>query len=231
MASHVPITLLYPRPRPVTLAGRTFLVGEMRIADLIDLQDFLDRRHQCPLEVLRPRIVGLPEPERMEVLRGVWKAVEKGPPRYGTPEASAILDSVEGIAESFRLVLRTHHPEMTLAQVREVAESTTPDEYEAMVRAWRRVEPIDELAWLLGMEEGEKGSPIGWAQAVCETCEHFGWTLAYVETLSVSQFRTARAMGKPRDRGMKVAPGGVKEALRKMKAKMFGGQKGGSDGG
>ena len=235
MARPVSLTTLFPRPRPVTLAGRTFLVGEMRLRDLIDLQAWIDSRWESPLDAVRPSLEPMGERERMDALRGLWDACEAGPPMWGTDEAMRILNCPEGIAETFYVVLRTHQPEMTLIQLREVAESTTPEEYMAMLTAWRRVDPIDELAWMLGMDDAGKGNPIGWAQAVCEMCETYGWTLEYAESLTLRQISTARGCGKPKERGIAVAPKtNLRETVRAMRARMNGHSangKGGSDGG
>lgn len=226
------ITQLYPRPKAVTLGGRTFLVGEMRLADLVALQGWLDGRWESPLEPLRPLLDAMDGPGRLAALRGIWDACEAGPPAWGKPEATELLRTGAGIVETFRVILGTHHPELTAADVLAVAESTSPAEYAAMLGAWRRTEPIDEVAWMLGMDEGsDRGSPIGWPQVVCELCEAYGWTLDHVLTLTLGQIRVARSGGKPRDRGIRVAPKtNLSERLRAMKARMFG-EKGGSDGG
>lgn len=232
--SSVPLTRLFPRPRPVTIAGRTFLVGEMRLADLVDLSEWMEGRWECPLEALRPSLGTMDDRARRDALRGVWDACEAGPPTWGTDEGMRMLATAEGIARTFVVILRTHQPGLTLEEIREVAEATTPEEYGEMLAAWRRVEPIDELSAMLGMDQGDRGRPIGWAQAVCELCEATGWTLDYALTLTLGQIRTFRSGGKPIERGMAVAPGtNLRERVREMRSRMFGGpdKEGGSDGG
>lgn len=226
MPLSVNITALYPRPREVTLAGRIFLVGEMRLRDLVDLQDFLDRRWESPLEAIRPKLDTLDDRERKAALRGLWDACEAGPVRWGTDAASKLFLTPEGIVETFRVVLRTHHPDLAsdpdrLMEIACRVSAETPHEYAAMLDAWRRVESIDELAWMLGMDEGGKGGSIGWAQAVCELCETYGWTLDYAQTLTLRQISTVRAGGKPKDRGVRVQPGtNLRERVRQMREKM-----------
>lgn len=240
MAEPVSLTTLFPRPRAVTLAGRTFLIGEMRLGDMVDLQAWLDSRWESPLDAIRPKLGSMAEAERMDALRGLWDACEAGPVRWGTDEAAKLFGTEEGIYETFRVILRHHHPEYETTFVRVdgekepipkllvVARQTTPDEYSAMLDAWRRVEAIDELSWMLGMDGGSKGESIGWAQAVCEMCEAYGWTLDYALTLTLRQIATARGGGKPRERGIAVAPKtNLRETVRMMRARMNGHAKGG----
>ena len=235
MTPSVPLTRLFPRPRPVTLGGRTFLVGEMRLSDLAELSEWMERRWESPLEALRPSLDGLDGRARLDALRGIWDACEAGPPTWGTDEGMRMLATAEGIAQTFVTILRRHQPGMTLDEIQQVAEATTPEEYGEMLSAWRRVEPIDELSAMLGMDEGDRGRAIGWAQAVCELCEATGWTLDYALTLTLGQIRTFRGGGKPIERGVAVAPKtNLTERVREMRARMFGTgevKEGGSDGG
>jgi hypothetical protein len=223
VAVAVNITRLFPRPRPVTLGGRTFLVGEMRLRDLVDLQDFLDRRWESPLEAIRPKLGAMDDRERKAALRGLWAACEAGPVRWGTDAAAKAFRTAEGILETFRIVLRIHHPELTLDQVTEIASRTTPEEFDAMLSSWRRIDPIDELAWMLGMDEGAGKGSIGWAQAVCELCETYGWTLDYVMTLTLRQISTVRSGGKPQEKGIAVKPGtNLRDRVRAMRRELYG---------
>jgi len=64
------ITAIFPRHREVCLGGRTFRVGEFRLGDLADLQDWLDRSWVDPLAGLRERLGEMDAAERRAVLDG-----------------------------------------------------------------------------------------------------------------------------------------------------------------
>lgn len=226
MTAPVSITTLFPRPREVTLGGRTFLVGEMRLADMVDLQGFLDDRWDDPLAAIRPALAGMDEADRKKALRGVYDACEAGPARWGTEAGWAILATAEGIVETFRLCLRWHNPAMSYEEVVAVAEKTAPDEFAALKAAWYRPDPADEVLAMLGLDDGERGGPIGWAQAVCELCETYGWTLEYARSLTLGQIGAARGCGKPRERGVAAAPGSVRQKQAEVRARMNGGANG-----
>jgi hypothetical protein len=217
------ITAIFPRPREVTLGGRTFRVEELRLGDLADLQDWLDRGWECPLDGVRESLPAMDAAGRDDLLRGLWDDVEAGPPRWGAGRWRALFGTGAGILEIFRVALRRHHPEITGEDLVAVAERTSPAEYAAMRRVLFRVEPMDELEAWLEIEPDEAGRPIGWPQAVCEVAEAYpGWTLADIEGLTIGQFRALRLGGKPVERGTVVAPKtNLADVVKKVRAKFI----------
>lgn len=244
------LTEIFPRPRQVTLGGRTYTVGEMTVGDLADLQDFLDRKWEDPLTPLRNRLDAMEEAERKKALVAAWKLAEAGPPSWGDERARALFDAGEGIVQILRVALRRHQPGIDtqvikgpdgtpvkgpdggeIAVVEVIAGRMSPDEYFALQRAFWGIDPADEIERLLGVDPGDRGRSIGWPQAVCETCEAYHWPLAHVESLTLSQFRAVRSGGRPRVRGTAVRPKtNLKERLRAARLKVYG-EKGAGDGG
>jgi hypothetical protein len=200
------ITAIFPRHREVALGGRTFRVDELRLADLADLQDWLDRTWVDPLAGLRERLATMGDAERQKALAPAYDLAEAGPPTCGDEQGRALFATGAGIVEIFRVALRRHHPELDAGDVATIAERTTPAEYAALRRVLYGVEPMDEIEAWLRSDEGPPGSPIDWPKAAAEVAERYGWSLEYIEGLTLRQFRAARSGGRPRVRGTSVAP-------------------------
>jgi hypothetical protein len=219
----VPITLAYPQPVEVVIAGRAFLVGEARVRDLVAIQAFIDRRARRPLEEVRGKLDGMTDEERGEALWGVYDALAADPPVWGNQAGWDIMDCAEGLRLIYSVVLRQCQPDLTAEEIELVALRATPEEFFAMDREWRRREPAEEVADMLDLpaDEDSGGLPIPWTQAIAEVVELTGWTLEYIYNLHMSQITMIRTGGKRSEVGIKVAPkgGGLKEVVRFMRAR------------
>lgn len=219
------ITSIYPAPIKVTLAGRSYLVDEITIGDVVQLQAWLDERAPSPLDAIRDEIEGLSPEARERALWRAWDALEAPPLAWGSARANELFETGEGIVEIFRVILKHHYPrlaadpEALLSLVERVADES-PRDYANLYRAWRRIDPQDEIEILTGQFAAPGGKEIGWARAIVEVSEAFGFTRDHIATLPYSVFMAYRAGGKPQERGISVAPrgGGLKELVRFRKA-------------
>lgn len=204
----LPLTRLYPQSKPVTLGTRIFQVGEMRVSDMVAIQDWLEDHWTSPLEGLGASRSDLEGPGRAKVLLGIWDALEEGPPLFGSERANQYLDTEAGALKVLEVVLRNHHPELDGFQIAAIRESMTQGQYSALLAAWRRPDATYEVARELGFlpQELEHGPAIGWPELIAEVCAEYGWTLDYVYGLSLSQIRTLRRGGKPIEYGTPVRP-------------------------
>ncbi len=212
------ITWMMPKKTRVQLGERIFQIGEMRLSDLWELQSWLDERWECPLDSLRGSLASLQPLERKRTLRGIWDATQEGPATWGSVRARKIFHTGEGIIEQFRVVLKEHHPELCGVDkdgryplLEELAEQVSNLEdgftqFHSMMMAWQPVEPLEELASMLGEIPESSGEPVTWVQAVMEVCEVYHWTIDYVMGLTMRQFRAARSGGKVSEFGNAVAP-------------------------
>lgn len=221
------ITHLVPRKTDVLLGDRIFQVGEMRLSDLAHLQGWLEEQWDNPLEATRMSLVGLTGKERRDMVSAIWDACMEGPPVWGTSRAQKLFNTGEGITHTFITILRQFHPDLTRDEVINIASATGdhPDgwlQYQSMLKSWQPVEAIEEVAFMLGMDEtGPEGKPITWVQAVCQTCEDYGWSIEYVMGLTMRQFKAIRTGGKPREFGIPVAPKtNLKAVVAAMKKKL-----------
>lgn len=223
------LTDIFSRHREVFLGGSKFRVDEFRLADLADLQDWLDCQWADPLAGLRERLGDMDDAERRAALATAYDLAEAGPPTCGDERGRTLLATGAGILEIFRVALRRHHAILDAESVAIIAERTTPAEYAALRRALYGVGPLDEIEGWLGLEEGPSGSPIGWPQAAAEVAKLYGWSLEYIEGLTVRQFLWARSGGRPRLRGTPVAPRtNLKAVVAAARRKWFGEMKGAS---
>jgi hypothetical protein len=216
------ITAIFPRPHPVPLGGRVYLVGELTLAQLADLQAFEDRRWPDPLEGVRDRLGAMDPESRRAALVAAYDVAEGGPPAWRGPADD------EGLRHFLATVLKAHNPGLTGADVDHAFAEATAAEYAALCRASHGVTPLDEVEELLGVHRRDPGEPIGWSRAVVELMEAYpALTIEAVGGLTISQVRALRTGGKAEVRGLPVSPGrGLKEMLARSRAKFHGPESG-----
>lgn len=218
-----PITDIYPQPWEVVISGRPFMVNEATVADLITLQEWLDKRRGRPLEELRGRLLSMTPAEREDALWAVYDAEDVEPPMWGNAVGLEAYESKEGIFKLFGVVLRGCQPDLGDDELKLVVSRATPAEFQDMMDAWRRSDPMAEVAELLGLPEDEHGPGIPWPQSIAEVVEATGWTLDYIRTLHMSQITAIRTGGKPKERPGSVAVmpgmGGVKGVMDWVKSR------------
>jgi hypothetical protein len=229
----VPITDIFPQPWEVAIAGRVFLIGEARLCDLISLQAFIDKRSRRPMEAFRAEMGRMTEEERGAALWAVYDELDASDrPMWGNDAGNVVFDCDEGLLHIYSVILRreqpdqTHKDYITDAELRLIALRATADEYWAMFRAFRRVDPLEEVVGLLELPDltdlgEEDGAPVPWPKAIAELVELTGWTLEYIKTLTMSQITAIRTGGAQREYGIRVAPkgGGLKEVVAAVKAR------------
>lgn len=213
-----PITALLPRARIVRIANDDYRIGEARLIDIADLQAWLDARHPDPLEGLRTRPEGMGLEDYERALGDAYDLAEKGPPVFGTPRGAAEFATAEGTIQLLKVALRHHHPELDAGDVVGLAVGTedrpamTHGEYAALRRAFFRKDPCEEAEDLLCFPRPEGGRPIPWAQAIMEVAELYGWRLADIYSMTVTELAAARTGGKPKVSGIPLS-GGMTAAM------------------
>ena len=96
-------------------------------------------------------------------------------------------------------------------------------EYDAMVRALVRTDPRDEVARLLGLDDGPKGRPLSWPEVIVEVATTLGRMPHELGAMTLSQLRAVRSGGKPREVGVELVPGkGLARRLAAARVRMFG---------
>ena len=216
------ITSVVPPPRVVALAGRDWLVGELRLGDLWELQAWLDARHGDPLAVVRPRLAE-PTKEWRPLVIDAYDAAEAGPPTFGTDRARVEFGTAEGIVAFVWIVLRRAYPSLTAEDAVSLATLMEPHEYAALRRAVFDVDPLDECEPLLGFGEESGGSEPKWGEWLAQVCAALGQTWEGVARMTLSEFFNALNEGRAPVRGVAVGDGeDVAAVARRMRAKFYG---------
>lgn len=217
------ITSLVPRARRVTLGGEEYRIGEARLSDLADLQAWLDARWPDPLANLRRRPEGMGLEDYEEALKDAFDAAEAGPPCWGSPRGMAEFAGAEGMIHFAKVALRQHHPELDGEDVVRIVLGMEGADFGALQRAFWRPSVEDEVYRLLGFPDPASGPAIGWAQAVMETCELYGWPPREVYALTLSEFAAARTGGKPKVSGIPLEDGlTAAAAIERQKRNFYG---------
>jgi hypothetical protein len=219
----IPITSLFPQPLEVKITGRTLKIGEVRPVDLSLLQSYIESRSERPLETFWAREPSLSDEERRAALWAVYDVLDGDPPSWGNKAGEDILyGDDEGILFLLGVILRQCEPTLSKEEVSAIADSLSREDFGAILRAWRRADPLDTVETLLGIDDRTPGPTRTLVEAICEVVENTGWTLEQVSTMSLTQIRTIRSGGKERERGVAIEQpkgGNLKRAVAEMRVK------------
>jgi hypothetical protein len=213
------ITSIIPRPRPVRFGGVVWPVWEATLTDLAELQGWLNDGWADPLDGVEQRLAGGPLEggERREFLVAAHERAEAGAPVDGTPEAEALFATDKGLGVLLCVALRRGTPGLTLGDVAAAALAATAPEYAKLRRVFFGVSGLKILTeMLLGRPPSNPHSG-SWGKAIYGLARSHGWSVAYVYSMSVTEFTNARHNGEPPlDEGRPVMPGeDLAEAQRK----------------
>lgn len=198
MSGPAPITQIIPRPRLVRLGGREFLASEFRLADLADLQAWLEAESSDPFEDSASTILGGIRDREWKKL--LWRIVDESgawPPRLGSPDADGLIDSPSGMARQLYLSLRREHPEIDQAEADRLLAEVTPAEWSRFSRwAWA-VKPEAVIRSLIDGPREDPGRPTDWTALWCSYVAKVGPGGPPFESLTLTQLRSWLADGDP----------------------------------
>jgi hypothetical protein len=151
---------LLPYPRPVTLAGRAFLVSEFRIRDIWELEAWLEEHTPYPLEGV-PSLADDPKPTTRKCrLRALRSAALAWPPCRFTAQGDELFATEEGLVLYLDVALRRDNPDLDSILVALAAE-LTPEDWRRLGRRTWGAHPIDELLREIDPDSVE-GDPFNW---------------------------------------------------------------------
>jgi hypothetical protein len=185
------------------------------------------------MDALRPRLPGMDPAEQRAALLAIYDESEAGPPVWGESRSAELFSTGAGVLELFRVALRQYQPGLSVDDVLVIAESTSPEQYEALQRAFFWMSSIDEVEQLLGLDDVTAGPRPSWVQVIVEAATNASCRPCDLYGLTLREFAAIRSGGKRRDRGIAVQPGmSLAETVAKARAKFVGVQpQGGSHGG
>lgn len=116
------------RVRTRTIAGRTFRLHRLSIADFLELEDWVNRQFPDPLGVAQGAIEagGFTVAQQQYLLREALALACKGRRKLGTPEADEKAMSVEGTLELLYLSLKKGDPAVERAELESLRDLLTP---------------------------------------------------------------------------------------------------------
>lgn len=218
------ISRVLPRPRLLTLGGATYLVGELRLSDIADLQSWLEGVAPHPLADL-PDIDEDPEPEtRRRRVLSCWKAVRGWPPAYGSDAASIYLNSAAGMIAFLLVVLRRHQPAATAEDAAALASRMSLADWKMLRRTvyaadgdlWKEL-----IAEIDPEYEAYEGKPIDWGEEFERISADRGWTYEQIGEMTIGQWRNLHAGGKRETFKMRPRPGETMKELGERTKRMF----------
>jgi hypothetical protein len=125
----------------VKWAGREWNLTALTVKDLGEIQEWVYSKLPDPLEVAKKLAEGQDPSVVKELLLNAYEDIRHGARKLGSPESTAVLNTVEGLCKQLLIRGRKNHPEMTFDDWAEVVEKTLKDE-------------ADELNKLSGEDQG-----------------------------------------------------------------------------
>lgn len=98
----------------LTVLGKTYLVSELKLSGLTELQKWLQTNVPHPIDRIKDHLDGLMPEERQKLLSEARHHANDWPPQVGSPEAAEHLMMTKfGQIETLYIALRQHHPDIT----------------------------------------------------------------------------------------------------------------------
>ncbi len=189
-----PITRVLPVARALEIGGRALVVEELRLADLAELQAWLEGQVPHPLDGLPPAWAD-PEPDtRLGRLGAAWEASATWPPRLGSDEGARLLASRQGHAFFVLLAARRRQPGFGLAEALELVDRATPAEWAGLVRSAYAIHPRLEIAAELAPDLSPGGGS-DWCRSLHRAAE-VGNSYPELAEMTVGQWRNTYSEGK-----------------------------------
>jgi len=191
---------LFPDPEPVELAGRMFLVGQLRMRDLAEVERLLSQLVPHPLAEYPPADADPDPATRPKRLMDAYRRSTAWPLVYGSDEAQAVMATGPGMAAYLYVVLSRHN-KVTVGEVARLLPAIAPAEWAALDRAAWEASVREELFRELNPEllEGpSQGRGRDWGEVAYEVAAARHLTLAQVGEMTVAEFAWERRAGKPR---------------------------------
>jgi hypothetical protein len=208
------LSLLWPGPEPLVMAGRPIRAVPFRLRDLAGLEQWATRQAGTASAGLWAAVQIPDVNERRAELRRLYERAERGGVSFGRPEMGHWLATDAGRAEQLRLSLRVRdkrtgrlrRPSAGLCL--RLARDAELDEWaEWAAVAWQS-HPRDDAMRAIDAEIGVEwptprpraGGPVeaGWESAVWAVMKATGMTFGDVGRMTLYQWDVCRSDGSPR---------------------------------
>ncbi len=124
------LATLTAKPRTLNVAGRAYKIHPLKISDLGELQNWVNEQLPDPIDacVSSPGYAKLPPEEKKYLLRVGAELAARGKRKLGSPEATELINSVDGVREMLFLSIKDGDPSFTRDDAAKVASRLTPND-------------------------------------------------------------------------------------------------------
>jgi hypothetical protein len=200
-----PITRVCPVSRAIPLGGGHRTASELRIADLAQLQAWLEEQVPHPLASIPPAWADSEPESRLERLAAAWEAAASWPVRYGTERAAELLGTIPGRAFFLWLCLRRDDPTFGVVDALALLHEITHAEWAGLLRVAYGRTPRQEIADELAPDE-TPGRMSNWCVSFHRAVmSDAGITYANIGELTISQWRNFCMEGKQAEQSAEFA--------------------------
>jgi hypothetical protein len=111
-------------PMRIVAGGEAHEFHPLTVADMGDLQAWVDGQFPDPFDVARRQIArgDMPQAQQRYILELAMNAAVRAPHLIGTPEADALISSADGLVYMLYLGVRKAEPDFTVEDARAFAE-------------------------------------------------------------------------------------------------------------
>lgn len=116
----------------VTIGGTPYRVSPLSYNLLGELEAWINRQLPDPIAMAKKMAEGLPDKQAEAVIMEGFRMAMLGPVRIQSPEAARVIESPAGGSYVLWLSLRTHQPNLMLADMERLVDSLSPADFAAL---------------------------------------------------------------------------------------------------
>src|SRR4051794_27592650 len=115
-------------PRTLTVDGRDYRIHPLTLNDLGELQEWVNTQLPDPVEAIAdsPGFKRLPPEAQKYAIRCAVELASKGKRRLGSPEATELINSTDGVCQLLFLTIKRGDPAFTQDDARKLSGCLTP---------------------------------------------------------------------------------------------------------
>ncbi len=122
-----------PPGYPMELGGRTYYLLPPGRDGVRQMEEFILKHRRSPLDIAKAKLDGLTPDQQLALLRDALARESSMPTAITDADFAAALDTREGAAMMFWLMVRKNHPDVALSEIDAIVESATEEEFMQML--------------------------------------------------------------------------------------------------
>lgn len=122
-----------PPGHPITLGGTTYTMRTPGHQAIQAFEAFVLEHRMSPLDIAKTKLDGLSPEQQRALLRDALAQESSMPTAISESDFATALDTREGAALMFWLMIRENHPDVSKEQVEGIIEQATDDEFQRLL--------------------------------------------------------------------------------------------------